>query len=84
MAASDTIARFISKVEGSNKFSKAISFGHSQEFLHSEKEDQEITEACRLDQECCRVLEYLYPNTKQDYSPFSQWQQFHVCIEGFA
>jgi len=34
-------------VEGSNKFSKAISFGHSHEFIQSEKEDQEIAEGCR-------------------------------------
>ena len=30
-----------------NKFSKAISFGHNHEFIQSEKEDQEIAEACR-------------------------------------
>ena len=35
------------QVEGSNKFSKAISFGHSHEFIQSEKEDQEIAESCR-------------------------------------
>jgi hypothetical protein len=33
--------------EGSNKFSKAVSFGHSHEFIQCEKEDQEIAEACR-------------------------------------
>jgi TnpA family transposase len=37
----------LNKVESSNKFSKAISFGHSQEFVQSEKEDQEIAESCR-------------------------------------
>jgi hypothetical protein len=31
----------------SQKFSTAISFGHNHEFLQSEKEDQEIAEACR-------------------------------------
>jgi len=37
----------LNKVESSNKFSKAISFGHNHEFIQSEKEDQEIAEACR-------------------------------------
>jgi len=41
------IEKQLNKVEGSNKFSKAVSFGHSQEFIQSEKEDQEIAEACR-------------------------------------
>jgi TnpA family transposase len=42
-----SIEKQLNKVEGSNKFSKAISFGHNQEFIQSEKEDQEIAEACR-------------------------------------
>lgn len=33
--------------EHANKFSKAVSFGHSQEFIQAEKEDQEIAESCR-------------------------------------
>jgi len=41
------IEKQLNKVEGSNKFSKAISFGHNQEFIQSEKEDQEIAEGCR-------------------------------------
>ena len=41
------IEKQLNKVEGSNKFSRAVSFGHSQEFIQSEKEDQEIAEACR-------------------------------------
>jgi TnpA family transposase len=41
------IEKQLNKVEGSNKFSKAVSFGHSHEFIQSEKEDQEIAEACR-------------------------------------
>ena len=36
------IEKQLNKVEGSNKFSKAVSFGHSQEFVQSEKEDQEV------------------------------------------
>lgn len=42
-----TIEKQLNKVEGSNKFSKAVSFGHNHEFIQSEKEDQEIAEACR-------------------------------------
>ena len=41
------IEKQLNKVEGSNKFSKAISFGHNQEFIQSEKEDKEIAEGCR-------------------------------------
>ena len=42
-----SIEKQLNKVEGSNKFSKAISFGHNHEFIQSEKEDQEIAEGCR-------------------------------------
>ncbi len=41
------IEKQLNKGEGSNKFSKAVSFGHSHEFIQGEKEDQEIAEACR-------------------------------------
>lgn len=41
------IEKQLNKVESSNKFSKAVSYGHSQEFLQSEKEDEEIAEGCR-------------------------------------
>ena len=34
-------------MEGSNKFSKAVSFGHSHEFIQGQKEDQEVAESCR-------------------------------------
>lgn len=42
-----SIEKQVNKVEGANEFSKAVSFGHSHEFLQSEKEDQEIAEGCR-------------------------------------
>jgi TnpA family transposase len=38
------IEKQLNKVESSNKFSKAVSFGHSPEFMQSEKEDQEIAD----------------------------------------
>jgi len=41
------IQKQLNKGEASNKFSKAISFGHNHEFIQSEKEDQEIAEGCR-------------------------------------
>ncbi|HNB20070.1 MAG TPA: Tn3 family transposase [Agitococcus sp.] len=41
------IEKQLNKGEGSNKFSRAISFGHNQEFTYGEKEDQEIAEGCR-------------------------------------
>lgn len=41
------VEKQLNKVEGSNKFARAISFGHNQEFTQSEKEDQEIAEGCR-------------------------------------
>ena len=41
------IEKQLNKVEISHKFAKAISFGHNQEFIQSEKEDQEIAEGCR-------------------------------------
>jgi TnpA family transposase len=42
-----SIEKQLNKGENSNKFSKAISFGHSHEFIQGEKEDQEISEVCR-------------------------------------
>lgn len=55
------IEKQLNKIEGSNKFSKAVSFGHSQEFIQSEKEDQEIAEACRrLIKNAAVCWNYLY------------------------
>jgi len=47
------IEKQLNKVEGSHKLSKAVSFGHANEFIQSEKEDQEIWQrvqfrACKL------------------------------------
>ena len=41
------IEKQLNKLESSNKFSKAVSFGNNQEFLHGEKIEQEIAEGCR-------------------------------------
>ena len=51
----------LNKVENSNKFSKAVSFGHNDEFIQSEKEDQEIAESCcRLIKNAIVCWNYLY------------------------
>jgi hypothetical protein len=55
------IEKQLNKIESSNKFSKAVSFGHSSEFMQSEKEDQEIAEACRrLIKNAAVCWNYLY------------------------
>lgn len=42
-----SIEKQLNKIESAQKFSKAVSFGHNQEFIHSDKEEQEIAESCR-------------------------------------
>jgi len=42
-----SIEKQLNKIESAQKFSKAISFGHNQEFMQGEKEEQEITAGCR-------------------------------------
>ena len=42
-----SIERQLNKAESSNRFSRAVSFGNSQEFLQGEKSEQEIAESCR-------------------------------------
>lgn len=64
------IEKQLNKVEGSNKFSKAISYGHNQEFIQSEKEDQEIAEACRrLIKNVIVCWNYLYLSRELDKQP---------------
>ncbi|MEZ6101488.1 MAG: Tn3 family transposase [Pirellulaceae bacterium] len=41
------IEKQLNKGENSNKFSKAVSIGNNQEFLHGEKVEQQIAEACK-------------------------------------
>ena len=42
-----SIEKQLNKIESAQKFSKAVSFGHNQEFMQGEKEEQEITAGCR-------------------------------------
>ena len=61
------IEKQLNKVEGSNKFAKAISFGHNQEFIQSEKEDQEVAEGCRrLIKNAIVCWNYLYLSRELD------------------
>ena len=51
----------LNKIESSNKFSRAISFGNNQEFLHGEKIEQEMAEGCRrLIKNAITCWNYLY------------------------
>ncbi len=42
-----SIEKQLNKIESAQKFSKAVSFGHNQEFMQGEKEEQEIAAGCR-------------------------------------
>ncbi len=60
-----SIEKQLNKVESAQKFSKAVSFGHNQEFIHSEKEEQEIAESCRrLIKNAIICWNYLYLSQK--------------------
>ncbi len=64
------IEKQLNKVESSNKFSRAVSYGHSQEFVQSEKEDQEIAEGCRrLIKNAIICWNYLYLDRELDRQP---------------
>ncbi|HNB74274.1 MAG TPA: Tn3 family transposase [Acidobacteriota bacterium] len=41
------IEKQLNKVESSQKFSKAISFGHDQEIIQADKAEQDLAEGCR-------------------------------------
>jgi TnpA family transposase len=59
------IEKQLNKIESSQKFAKAISFGHNNEFIQSEKEEQEIAEACRrLIKNAVIYWNYLYLSKK--------------------
>lgn len=60
-----SIEKQLNKIESAQKFSKAISFGHNQEFIHSDKEEQEIAEGCRrLIKNAIICWNYLYLSQK--------------------
>src|SRR6266852_5844963 len=59
------VEKQLNKGEASNKFSRAVSFGHSQEFLDGEKMEQEIAEGCRrLIKNAIICWNYLYLSHK--------------------
>ncbi|KAF0250477.1 MAG: transposase Tn3 family protein [bacterium] len=65
------IEKQLNKIESSQKFAKAISFGHNNEFIQAEKEEQEIAEACRRlikNAVICWNYLYLSKNLKEEKS----------------
>lgn len=59
------IEKQLNKIESSQKFAKAISFGHNHEFIQAEKEEQETAEACRrLIKNAIICWNYLYLSKK--------------------
>lgn len=59
------IEKQLNKVELSNRFTRAIAVGNPREFMHSEKEDQEIAESCnRLIKNAIICWNYLYLSQK--------------------
>jgi TnpA family transposase len=66
------IEKQLGKSESSNKFSRAVSFGNNQEFLHGEKVEQQIAEGCRrLIKNAIICWNYLYLTQKiaQEHDP---------------
>jgi TnpA family transposase len=59
------IEKQLNKIESSQKLAKAISFGHNQELIQCEKEEQEIAEGCRrLIKNAIICWNYLYLSQK--------------------
>jgi len=59
------IEKQLNKVELSNRFTRAIAVGSPREFLHAEKEEQEIAESCnRLIKNSIICWNYLYLSQK--------------------
>lgn len=59
------VEKQLNKGENTNKFSRAVSFGNNQEFLHGEKVEQEIAENCRrLIKNAIICWNYLYLTQK--------------------
>ena len=55
------VEKQLNKIEASNRFSKAVFFANNQEFQVGEKEEQEITAACKvLIQNTIVLWNYLY------------------------
>jgi TnpA family transposase len=55
----------LDRIEHVHRFTRAVSVGNPREFLQAEKEDQEMTEACkRLIKNCIICWNYLYLSQK--------------------
>lgn len=58
-----TIQKQLNKIELANRFTRAVAVGNPREFIQTEKEEQEIAEACnRLIKNCIICWNYLYLN----------------------
>lgn len=61
VALRQAIEKLLNKVELANKFTRAVAVGNPREFTQTEKEEQEIAEACnRLIKNCIICWNYLY------------------------
>jgi TnpA family transposase len=70
------IEKQLNKGENANKFSRAVSFGNTQEFLHGEKVEQEIAEGCRrLIKNAIICWNYLFLSQKIADTPDPQQRQ---------
>ena len=59
------IEKQMDRIEHVHRFTRAVSVGNPQEFLQAEKEEQEMTEACkRLIKNCIICWNYLYLSQK--------------------
>jgi hypothetical protein len=59
------IERVLNGVEHVHRFTRAVSVGNPREFLQAEKQEQEMTEACkRLIKNCIICWNYLYLSQK--------------------
>jgi hypothetical protein len=56
-----SIEKVLSGIEHVHAFTRAVSVGNPREFLHAEKEDQEMAEACK---NCIICWNYLYLSQK--------------------
>lgn len=59
------IERQLNKIELAHRFTRAVSVGNPREFLHAEKQEQELAEGCkRLIKNCIVCWNYLYLSQK--------------------
>lgn len=61
LALRQAVQKMLNKIESAHKFSKAVAFGNSQEFLQGVQEEQQIAQGCRrLIENAIICWNYLY------------------------